>query len=452
MARMRHLVLVSLSACTLATGTVAAAGESPPRRHAAQAEQGRMVDYHVRAGDNLFTLARLYFVHPRDWRIVQRLNSVADPRRIPVATVLRIPLTILRTEPLTAHVVAARGNVRIAQDGQAIGTAPGTEVPQGAVLETGENGFLTIEWPNGSRTSLPTRSRVRVVHMRRILLTSGIDYDLAVEAGKAETSATPIGNGGGTFRVRTPRAVSAVRGTRFRVGLADANSLTEVLEGTVAAGAEGKPPEPVANGLGAVITPSGSLTKETLLPAPDLLRPGKVQVDPLVRLQFAPLDGAARYRVQIGLDAGFTEILTQDTENSPLFALPDIPNGALFVRATAIAASGLEGLAQTYAMRRVLTGLAATADGDADAMRFKWSGSGSGTRTYHFQMLADRGDARQGATPVIDEPGLVEDGIVLHRLAPGTYRWRVGVRQVGSEGVTENWLPFEKLVVAPPEP
>jgi len=85
-------------------------------------------------------------------------------------------------------------------------------------------------------------------------------------------------------------------------------------------------------------------------------------------------------------------------------------------------------------------------------MRFKWSGSGSGTRTYHFQMLADRGDARQGATPVIDEPGLVEDGIVLHRLAPGTYRWRVGVRQVGSEGVTENWLPFEKLVVAPPEP
>ena len=51
----------------------------------------------------------------------------------------------------------------------------------------------------------------------------------------------------------------------------------------------------------------------------------------------------------------------------------------------------------------------------------------------------------------MDEPGLTENGLSLRALDPGTYFWRVGVRQIADEDVTENWLPFEKIIITAPE-
>ena len=56
-------------------------------------------------------------------------------------------------------------------------------------------------------------------------------------------------------------------------------------KGTVAAGAADAVPEAIGKGYGAVVTHAG-LTKEALLPPPVLIAPGKVQVDPLVRLTY----------------------------------------------------------------------------------------------------------------------------------------------------------------------
>ncbi len=409
------------------------------------------VIYEIRRGENLYTLAERYLDRIASYRTVQRLNRIADPRVVPVGTRLRIPLAILRAEPLRARILAMRGTVRIREGGRVIDAQAGTELPQGTVIETGKDGFISLGLPNGSRTSLPTLSRLSIVHLRRFVLTRSIDYDFTVEAGKADTHAAPLGSGNGLFRIRTERAVAAVRGTQFRVGVADAASLTEVLEGTVAAGASGQPPEAVSGGFGAVIA-GGRVTREALLTAPALLAPGRVQVDPLVRLSFEPVAGSASYHLLVATDASMTDVIAEARSPAPDFTLSDIPNGRLFVRGSAIAASGLEGMAQTYAMRRVLTGLAASASADADRVTFKWSGSGEGRRLYRFQLLrnAPQGNAPQGDA-VVDEPGLEDEGIALRALEPGTYYWRVGVRQFADGEQTENWLPFEKIIIAAPE-
>jgi len=323
----------------------------------------------------------------------------------------------------------------------------GAVIPPGTTLETGADGFVTLEMPNGSRTSLPTRSRLRVLVLRRVLLTGRVDYDLEVSAGKAETEATPIAPGTGSFRIRTPHAVSAVRGTRFRVGFGDGQSEAEVLEGLVGVGAGTAPAQDIPKGFGAAISDAGAITKETLLPAPDLLNPGRVQVDPEIALHFAPVAGAAAYHLQVAEDAAFLNIVAEATTPSPDFVLPSLANGTWFVRGTAISPSHIEGMQQTYTMRRVLTGLTASASGDTSAMHFNWSGAGDGRRVYHFQLMRDS----EASLPIIDEPGLETDGLVLRNLAPGIYFWRLGMRRLASDGMTENWVPFEKLTVAPPE-
>jgi hypothetical protein len=433
------------AACTVAMLSALAGGLALAAPKPATPEPEAVV-YEMKPGDNLYTLARRYFTSMAAIRQVQRVNHIANVYRVPVATKLRIPLTILRAEPLRAKILSVRGAVSATLGGQAVPVVNGAELGPDTLIETGADGLITLGLPNGSRTSLPTHTRMRITQLRRFLLTNSIDYDFSVQTGKVETGATPLGTGGGLFRIRTPRAVAAVRGTQFRVGLSGEDALAEVLEGTVAAGAAGAVPEPIGKGFGAVVSDRG-LTKEALLPAPVLTAPGKVQVDPLVRLAYEAGTGAKGYHLQIAKDASFTEVIADRQGALPVFELADVPDGSLFVRASAIAASGLEGEVQTFAMRRRLTGLSASAAAEADRMAFKWGGSGSGRRLYRFQLARDA----KGSDLVIDEPGLEAEGITLGALGPGTYFWRVGVQQLGDDGVTENWLPFDKIIIAAPE-
>lgn len=407
--------------------------------------RGETVIYTFRRGDTLYALAEKYFTHRSDYRAVQRLNRIAQPRRIPIGKVIHIPTGFLRAQTQSARLISARGIVSVRHAGQELTVTPGMALEIGTSVETGTNGLLTIELPNGSRTTLPTRSRLLIRQLRRFELGGAIDYDLEVGSGKAETEATPTG-GRGNFRVRTPRAVSAVRGTRFRVGYdADNRSSAEVLEGVVAVAAGKAPAGEVSQGFGAWIGDDGKITGETLLAPVELVDPGKVQIEPQVELQFAIAPGVSAYHVQIGKDAGFVEVVADQTGDQPLANFADIPNGNWFVRATGLSTTGMEGLYQTYAMKRRLTGLSASADGDFSAMRFRWSGAGEGLRVYRFQMTRED----KGALPIIDEGGLGPEGLELRNLEPGAYYWRVGVRQFSDGEMTEKWLPFEKLIIAP---
>jgi hypothetical protein len=436
----------SVAAIGMSAVLLPASAQAQPAKPLARLDpRGETVSYTMRKGDSLYALSERYFLRRDDYRPVQRLNRIANPRRIPVGKVIAIPVGLLRGEALRARLIAARGTVTVRRAGQDLPVTPGMALEIGTSLETGTNGLLTIELPNGSRTTLPTRSRLLIRQLRRFELGGAIDYDLEVGAGKAETEATPTG-GKGNFRVRTPRAVSAVRGTRFRVGYdAAERSSAEVLEGVVAVAAGKAPGSDVTQGFGAWITNSGQIVGETLLAPVELADPGKVQIEPLVDLQFAVAPGVSAYHVQIGKDAGFVDIVADQLVDQPVASFADIPNGNWFVRATGLAETGMEGLYQTYAMKRRLTGLSASAEGDFSAMRFRWSGAGEGLRVYRFQMTRED----KAALPVIDEGGLGAEGLELRNLEPGTYHWRVGVRQFADGEMTEKWLPFEKLIIAP---
>ncbi|HAF01690.1 MAG TPA: hypothetical protein DCG63_10405, partial [Methylophilaceae bacterium] len=60
------------------------------------AAQEVMWRYTVRPGDNLINLGKKHLVSPDTWREVQRINQIKNPYRIPVGTVLRVPLTLVK--------------------------------------------------------------------------------------------------------------------------------------------------------------------------------------------------------------------------------------------------------------------------------------------------------------------------------------------------------------------
>lgn len=423
-----------------------------PRKVATQASTSAEdeISYVFRKGDTLYDLAGRYMEHRDNWRIVQQRNRIGNAHGIPPGTSIRIPTRLLKAEPLTARIIAFRGSGQLMPPSGASGPlATGQVLGPGMRLSTDANSFATIELSNGSRITLPSNTRIRIAAMRRFVLTGSVDFDFLVEQGRIETGVTPLKNAADRYRIRTPIATAAVRGTSFRVGYdgAQSPSLTEVIEGTVGVGTGNAPTAiPIEQGFGASASANGRIAREALLPPPELIEPGKVQVDPVVALRLSPVSGAQGYHVQIARDAGFVELEREATSSTPEVEFTDIPNGRWFLRATAIAQSGLEGMPESYAMRRVLTGLSASAEAGADGgWRFRWAGSGSGKRVYHFILRPEK----PGAAALIDEAGLTTDAITLSDLPPGTYLWRVGVSQYEDGAETANWLPAQKLIVAP---
>jgi hypothetical protein len=240
--------------------------------------------------------------------------------------------------------------------------------------------------------------------------------------------------------------MTAVRGTEFRVSF-DAQSriaATEVLAGSVAFSApEGTTMLALEPSFGATLDQGGEPHSEKLLGAPELDNPAPLQTRDAVEFRARRLANAIRYRALIAADAGFIDNVAEQFSDNGIFALPDIPNGTLFVRVSAIAHSGLEGMAQAYSFKRRLASIHGSVEAGEDGYRFRWSGAGGGVRRYRFQLMRDTPQGRL----VVDEVALARDSLTLRRLPGGVYYWRVGLVQLEDGETAESWTDPAKLTI-----
>lgn len=407
------------------------------------------ITYVVRRGDTLDRLSRSFLVDERSWRSLLRLAGIRDPRRLPIGRKLIIPRDWLRYTIEPARLASYRGNVVMTVGGRTVAPTLGATIGEGTTFATAANSFVTLVLADRSQLVLPSQTRVRIRQLRRILLTGSIDYRIELEGGRLQTRVTPLGHPSGRYRIETPVSMTAVRGTEFRVAFAPEADIaaTEVLDGTVALSdpAERRP-TPIAPGIGATIDRAAAARTEKLLAAPELDDPGRLQTRDDVEFHARPLSGATRYRAVIAADAGFVENLAEQFSEGGDFAIADIPNGNLFVRISAIAPSGLEGLAQSYGFTRRLASIHAAVEAGEEGYRFRWFGAGNGARRYRFQLMPGALDAR----PVVDRVGLEQDNVTLRSLAPGIYYWRVGLLQIEAGEAVETWTDPEKLTIADP--
>lgn len=401
--------------------------------------------YTVKRDDTLYGLARDHLVGKDALRQLRAANKIRIPEHMPVGYRLSIPRSMLRFTPVAVRVQTFSGPVTLSQGGTDIAVRKGLELSEGIVLNTGPNGFVVLSGSDGSRVALPSNSRVTLGQARRYTLVDATDIDLQVTRGKAEVQAakqTP----GSRFRVRTPAAVTAVRGTVFRAGYAEESgiSASETIEGEVAV-ASAKVQFAVPAGFGAVASASGDIAKEALLPAPALANPARVQTEARVAFDFVPLDRAKAYRMQVARDAGFLDVVSQVQPQAARAEFDGINNGTYFVRAAGISETGIQGLEDAWSFRRQRVGLAVDAGQSAlpGGFRFAWQAEGEGVSLFRFQLFG----GEDGALPMVDEAGVSRNEVTLTGLKAGTYRWRVGVIQTSVEGSAEVWLPLQKFTV-----
>jgi hypothetical protein len=429
-------------ACALALTSVAAL---PARAADLAAETG----YVVQPGDTLSGLAQTYFNRLSDWRVVQQRNHIPNPRRMRSGAVLYVPTTLLRTEPVVARLGFFSGPVTVSDGGRALPVTLDMALNEGLLITTGANAFARLDLPDGSRMALPSQSQVRINQLHRTVMTKATQRVFTVEAGRGVSTVTPLKNDQDSFVVRTPRSVSAVRGTEFRVHYDPDHdqAATEVVKGTVMVAANGADAVAIGAGFGVSADPKDSRPPVVLLPAPALLDANKVFDGAGFDLHVAPSDQAQAYRVQLAADAGFLGMIAEATNPDPQVRFNPVPDGVYFVRLSLISADGLEGLASTYAIDRVLNTLTLhpeTTSGGGRQRRylFRWDAGGDGSRTYRFQLMRDK-----APTPVIDETGLIDPQLTVTDLPPGLYAWRVMSRTSRQDHAVDKWSQVQSFHV-----
>lgn len=303
------------------------------------------VQYRVRPGDTLLRLAP-YFANPGAAAEIARANGIADSARLAPGTILTIPLDLLRTEALGAKVIAFRGDVTIGRQGAA---RLGMMFGEGIRIATGGNSSVSFQLADGTAVTLPSLSTIRIVRLRRVLLTNKVHRILALDNGRSESQVTPSKDGATSFEIRTPVSVAAVRGTDFRVSYAEEEraATQETLKGAVGvSGADGEVATPAGFGVRSDAQSTGKPT--ALLPPPEVLSPVRHRRDGTLIFTFAKMDEALAYRIVLSGDPDFRDLRAETTTRTLEAVVPALPSGTYYIRATAIDVHGLEGLSVDY--------------------------------------------------------------------------------------------------------
>ena len=429
----------------------------------------------MQAGDTLEGLSQSYFGTPRLWHQLQARNKVKDPRQLQPGSVVWIPVGLLPAESAQVEFVHGDVKVHTAEPGASTNpaaaanppVAAGTMLAEGTRLQVGPDGFVTVRLADGSVVKVSAQSDVQLRQLRRRGRAGSVQSVVEIQRGSVESSVAPSTDASRRFEVRTPRAVTSVRGTRFGVALSESGDTTAaVLQGAVAvqSRAADNPAQHTAAatvlqpGQGLAVQADGTVgSPRSLLPAPDLTSlPAAVHDLGLLALNVPGQAGANAYQAIVARDAELTQVLRSGTFANGQLRWKGLDDGQYFISVRAIDAAGIAGLPATQPLTVKTQPVPPLYQKPApDAVVSNAGGQllctqVAGVRWYRIQ-VATQADFN---APVLDESRLDSCTLSVAQLPVGSYFWRAAsVRELPGGGVDQGPFaapqPF-KLVQQPP--
>ncbi|MBA4108189.1 MAG: hypothetical protein C0487_01140 [Leptothrix sp. (in: Bacteria)] len=424
------------------------------------AGDGAFYQHQARPGDTLIGLGQTLLIRPADWPQLAKLNRIDNPRRIPIGTMLRIPVSLMKSKPAQGSVLAVVGQAMLAPArGTAAPALVGSPIAAGTQITTGPNGYVTVQLADGSLLRIQAATSTRVESSQHYESAGFFASTLRLIQGRLEALVAHMTGGEPRFEVKTPQALLGVRGTEFRIAVDDARQVTrsEVLAGAVAVGATSgrdSSAQWLPAGFGTAVSQGrGTAGPVKLPPAPDLSAVPALHERLVVRISVPALPGATLYRAQVADDEAFRLVQAEVTSATPEFRFANLPDGHHHLRVRVANAQGLEGpdaLRQFQLKARPEPPIASwpTSGGKvrANAVTFTWAEQPEAAR-YHLQIAQDQGFAHL----LHDQAGVRATRQEV-ALPVGDYVWRVAsIRPNGDHGPFGDAQPFQ-LKPPPPQP
>lgn len=393
--------------------------------------------YTVRPGDTIWELSQQFLKDPNQWPEVQKYNNVDDAHVMQPGRQLSIPVEWLKHQPKAARIIESHGEVSVIRNGKSQAASASATLNSGDTLRSGADGSATIEFADGSRLLLQSNSEAVMDSLGSFDATGMVDTSVRLKRGRVENKVAPQ-KPDSRYRIITPAAVAAVRGTEFRVGTDNGGDLmrNEVLEGKIAVSGSGVTRE-VPMGYGNITETGKPPTEPQPLPAaPDLSGLSKRGAESGITFHWPAVANAVRYRAQLARDERFTSLLKDEVLPGNELTWNGLLPANYTLRVRAINDLGIEGFDGRHSFT-ILAPLAAPRpltpeDGAVMAPGrpfIAWSQT-LGANSYHLQLASD----------AQFNSGLVDIGSVVNNnfrpaddLPAGNYYWRVASVTAGVE-------------------
>ena len=329
---MIHLIVRFLLILTISLPALVTAGEE-------------YWEYTFRPGDTIWNIAKKYTTTVDNWDEIQRLNDIRQgpDRKIRPGTRIVIPISMLKQQPTPAVVIALSGDVSLLRaNGETTKVKLGDKLYSGDRVVTANEQSLRLQFADLSELQVLADTEVVLDKLSHHKETGMVDTRVRLNSGGINTKVEKQ-LPGSRYEIRTPAAVTAVRGTAFRMSTDEQVSKTEVTGGIVVVSA-GETEVTVQDGYGIVAV------KDQPLPEPvKLLAAPEVSITPLneqsaVSLSWPVLQGATSYRYRLASDKNFNQLLLDSTTTENSLLLDQLQPGQYYLQIRGIHQTGLEGL------------------------------------------------------------------------------------------------------------
>jgi hypothetical protein len=397
-----------------------------------------LIPLFIKKGTNLIHIAQEYCNNSNDWHEIARINKLKSPYIIKEKSTLKIPLSLLKVNNLSAKVAMTKDEVSLLQDEKKIGTVHNNDLLHpGQTLETDEKGYAYLVFPDNKFTRVAPSSKITLNYLLR-LADGDLKTELLLTKGRIRHLIKQKLRRNETFRTRTPVAVTGVRGTDFRIKIDENGSNTvETLGGTVQLSAGGQ----------AVALRRGEGSRVVEGKAPETPRrlpqtPAPVSLQDVYKalpgsLSLPEQKNVSSFRIRVTQDeAGNDPVVERIVPSGKKVQLETLTDGLYYFSVTAIDNDNYESLpAGPYplALRTVPTAPYFSSPKDnsiswEDNMTISWLES-EGALKYQVDLADDK-----DFTHVLASEAISEAHYTTPSLPPGTYYFRV--RAVASDGFT----------------
>jgi len=304
--------------------------------------------YTFRPGDTIWDLCLKYTNQRGCWQKLPPLNGVKDDRRINPGFVLSFPATWLKEIPKPVAVTFVDGEARLLALGSEtpIPLNKGDQLGIGATLTTGANGNVNLRFGDGSTLQMEPNSELLLDTLSSFDGYGVVDSRLRLNRGAVKTRVVKR-RPASRFKITTPSAVAAVRGTQYRVSSIDGPTPImrgEVFEGLVDVNTD-QNRQSVPAGFGITAKKGETLKKpKALLPTPIFISDGTPKLLP-INIEWQMLNGAANYQLELLEDNNADELMVRHTINETQFRFDELAVGCYKVRLRGIDTDKLQGLA-----------------------------------------------------------------------------------------------------------
>lgn len=303
-------------------------------------------EYTFRPGDSIWKIAQEYTTSANNYSEIQKINQIRQgpDRKIQPGTRIVIPVSMLKQQPTPARVIAVSGDASLVRaNGDTAKLKIGTLLYSGDRVITLDRQSLRMQFADQSELQVLSNSEVLLDKLSHHKQSGMVDTRIRLNSGTVNTWVEKQ-NGDSRYEITTPAAITAVRGTAYRLS-SDASQIsrTEVTEGLVGVSAGGVE-KAVKEGFGIVAEVGKPLSEPVkLLPSPVI---GDNQSADMTELQVSwmKLEGAELYRYQLASDDRFNQMVQDNTTQDSSIKIPDLTPGRYYLRVRGVDRFQLEGV------------------------------------------------------------------------------------------------------------